>query len=368
MQRSVKQSVRCRPDFRNVPAPRWSLHVTLVLSSFLDLMVEFVVTHMMKDFPFDLYLWAHHCPASFNILSSHSFLIIYCCSLLRRCVQIIHKLLCYQKKCRIRLHYTWRELWSGSSLYARIKAKTLGRSPDVWFSSVLTSSIKTGPAVVSSLRKIWWFVFLKQTESFPFRRDWRMILVILEVLPLACRQSPSIPSILSTSHSHKTGAWRILRSWFDCCRPDGAGFYFSRVDVGFPLKGFVRTFPPHCSHVCVCAALINLLKFLMSNETSLLSKHNIFHLALLVRNSAAGLNCSLILYAALVLFRTRVSVRCRWILARFTLVWTLQSVRESEQKTDGACKGWIIILMNVIYMAPFLTLKVASQYIRWITA
>ncbi|XP_061535084.1 armadillo-like helical domain-containing protein 3 isoform X3 [Phycodurus eques] len=52
----------------------------------LDLMVEFIVTHMMKDFPMDLYL---------------------------RCVQIIHKLLCYQKKCRIRLHYTWRELWSG---------------------------------------------------------------------------------------------------------------------------------------------------------------------------------------------------------------------------------------------------------------
>uniref|UniRef100_A0A667X925 Armadillo like helical domain containing 3 n=1 Tax=Myripristis murdjan TaxID=586833 RepID=A0A667X925_9TELE len=51
----------------------------------LDLMVEFIVTHMMKDFPMDLYL---------------------------RCVQIIHKLICYQKKCRIRLHYTWRELWS----------------------------------------------------------------------------------------------------------------------------------------------------------------------------------------------------------------------------------------------------------------
>uniref|UniRef100_A0A8C5G7E3 Armadillo-like helical domain-containing protein n=1 Tax=Gouania willdenowi TaxID=441366 RepID=A0A8C5G7E3_GOUWI len=58
----------------------------LFLSSFnKDLMVEFIVTHMMKDFPMDLYL---------------------------RCVQIIHKLLCYQKKCRIRLHYTWRELWS----------------------------------------------------------------------------------------------------------------------------------------------------------------------------------------------------------------------------------------------------------------
>ncbi|XP_048464728.1 armadillo-like helical domain-containing protein 3 isoform X2 [Rhincodon typus] len=51
----------------------------------LDLMVEFMVTHMMKEFPMDLYM---------------------------RCVQIVHKLICYQKKCRVRLHYTWRELWS----------------------------------------------------------------------------------------------------------------------------------------------------------------------------------------------------------------------------------------------------------------
>ncbi|MEE6486104.1 hypothetical protein FKM82_014508 [Ascaphus truei] len=51
----------------------------------LDLVVEFIVTHMMKEFPMDLYT---------------------------RCIQIVHKLLCYQKKCRVRLHYTWRELWS----------------------------------------------------------------------------------------------------------------------------------------------------------------------------------------------------------------------------------------------------------------
>ena len=42
-----------------------------------------------------------------------------------------------------------------------------------------------------------------------------------------------------------------------------------------------------CVTVCVsvCAALINLLKFLLSNETTLLAKHNIFHLALLVGNT-----------------------------------------------------------------------------------
>uniref|UniRef100_A0A673GSP0 UPF0668 protein C10orf76 homolog n=1 Tax=Sinocyclocheilus rhinocerous TaxID=307959 RepID=A0A673GSP0_9TELE len=50
-----------------------------------NLMVEFIVTHMMKEFPMDLYV---------------------------RCVQIIHKLICYQKKCRVRVHYTWRDFWS----------------------------------------------------------------------------------------------------------------------------------------------------------------------------------------------------------------------------------------------------------------
>ncbi|PWA16926.1 hypothetical protein CCH79_00012716 [Gambusia affinis] len=78
---------RKKPPGKNIPSRP-------LVCAVLDLMVEFIVTHMMKDFPMDLYL---------------------------RCVQIIHKLLCYQKKCRIRLHYTWRELWSASpSLYAAL--------------------------------------------------------------------------------------------------------------------------------------------------------------------------------------------------------------------------------------------------------
>ncbi|KAJ3614215.1 hypothetical protein NHX12_017790 [Muraenolepis orangiensis] len=67
--KGVDRNIPCRP----------------LVCAVLDLMVEFIVTHMMKEFPMDLYM---------------------------RCVQIIHKLICYQKKCRIRLHYTWRELWS----------------------------------------------------------------------------------------------------------------------------------------------------------------------------------------------------------------------------------------------------------------
>ncbi|XP_065071872.1 armadillo-like helical domain-containing protein 3 [Rhopilema esculentum] len=51
----------------------------------LDLMVEFIITHMMRSFPFDLYKY---------------------------CVCIVHRLLCYQKRCRIRLEFQWKELWS----------------------------------------------------------------------------------------------------------------------------------------------------------------------------------------------------------------------------------------------------------------
>ncbi|RWS04980.1 hypothetical protein B4U79_01113 [Dinothrombium tinctorium] len=52
--------------------------------SVLDLMVEFIVTHLRKTFLLDLFTL---------------------------CLGVIRRLLCYQKRCKIRFNYAWRDLW-----------------------------------------------------------------------------------------------------------------------------------------------------------------------------------------------------------------------------------------------------------------
>ena len=63
--------------------------------SVMDLMVEFIRSHLMKRFPLDLYL--------------HS-------------LYVIHRLLSYQKRSRVRVPYPWKELWT--SLISLIKFLT----------------------------------------------------------------------------------------------------------------------------------------------------------------------------------------------------------------------------------------------------
>jgi len=68
------------------------VHGRSLVSAILDLFIEFTRSHLMKRLPFELHLLSLSC---------------------------IHRILAYQKRCRVRISYSWRELWS--SLIALLK-------------------------------------------------------------------------------------------------------------------------------------------------------------------------------------------------------------------------------------------------------
>ena len=77
-----------------------------VMCGVADLMVEFMISHMAKNFRLDLYRFVLTCNSS--SLLSHTLTP-------RRCLGVVHRMLCYQKRCKIRLNYGWKELWVGRS-------------------------------------------------------------------------------------------------------------------------------------------------------------------------------------------------------------------------------------------------------------
>lgn len=75
---------RAHMRHRKLPAEKSNKPQPLA-ATLMDLLIEFIVSHLMKKFPMESYLLA---------------------------IGIIHRLLCYQKRCRMRLSYPWKDLWS----------------------------------------------------------------------------------------------------------------------------------------------------------------------------------------------------------------------------------------------------------------
>jgi hypothetical protein len=73
--------------------------------SLLDLMVEFTLSHLSKNLMLDM----------------HS-----------KCLGIIHRVLCYQKRCRVRLDYNWKELWTGTHSQFKLGVEILPNFVFVW--------------------------------------------------------------------------------------------------------------------------------------------------------------------------------------------------------------------------------------------
>lgn len=79
-----------------------------------DLLVEFIVSHMMKKFPMELYIL---------------------------CIGVVHRVLCYQKRCRVRINYHWKDLWTALISLLKFLERELSKKMNVFDLSVRVVNI-----------------------------------------------------------------------------------------------------------------------------------------------------------------------------------------------------------------------------------
>jgi len=153
-------------------APAQPLAATL-----LDLLVEFVTSHMMKKFPLELY---------------------------HQCIGVLQRLLCYQKRCRVRLGYQWRDLWT--ALINLLKFLTTHESH-------LIKKMNIFPLAIQVVNILNFFItyadtFLSSPNSYDelFYEIIRMRLIFTNLNAMALRYSTS------ESYEYKEHALKLTNS------------------------------------------------------------------------------------------------------------------------------------------------------------
>ncbi|XP_015178117.1 PREDICTED: UPF0668 protein C10orf76 homolog isoform X1 [Polistes dominula] len=153
-------------------APAQPLAATL-----LDLLVEFITSHMMKKFPLELY---------------------------HQCIGVLQRLLCYQKRCRVRLGYQWRDLWT--ALINLLKFLTTHESHLIKKMNIFPLAIQV--ANILNFFITYGDTFLSSSSSYDelFYEIIRMKLIFTNLNAMALRYSTS------ESYEYKEHALKLTNS------------------------------------------------------------------------------------------------------------------------------------------------------------